>query len=76
MRAGMKEYELEAMLHYEMQKQGCRNFGFVPIIAAGENAATLHYIDNNTTIEDNQLVLLDVVHLMRIIVRILAELSQ
>jgi Xaa-Pro aminopeptidase len=59
-RAGMKEYELEAMLHYEMQKQGCRNFGFVPIIAAGENAATLHYIDNNTTIEDNQLVLLDV----------------
>ncbi|HOQ80410.1 MAG TPA: M24 family metallopeptidase, partial [Candidatus Cloacimonadota bacterium] len=59
-RPGMMEYELEAMLHFEMQKKGCRNYGFVPIVAAGKNAATLHYVDNNTIIEDNQLVLLDV----------------
>ncbi len=59
-RAGMMEYELEAMLHFEMQKRGCRNYGFVPIIAAGKNAATLHYIENDCRIEDDQLVLLDV----------------
>ncbi|HOD53204.1 MAG TPA: Xaa-Pro aminopeptidase [Candidatus Cloacimonadota bacterium] len=59
-RAGMMEYELEAMLHFEMEKRGCRNFGFVPIVAAGKNAATLHYIENNCRIEENQLVLLDV----------------
>lgn len=57
---GMMEYELEAMIHYEMQRKGCRNFGFVPIVAAGVNATTLHYIENNCRIEENELVLLDV----------------
>lgn len=59
-RAGMYEYELEAMLHYEMEKRACRNFGFVPIIASGKNAATLHYVENNCQIKGGDLVLLDV----------------
>ncbi len=59
-KAGMMEYELEAMIHYEMQKKGCRNWGFVPIVASGVNATTLHYVENNCQIQENDLVLLDV----------------
>ncbi|HPT71367.1 MAG TPA: Xaa-Pro aminopeptidase [Candidatus Cloacimonadota bacterium] len=58
--AGMMEYELEAMIYHKMLINGYRNWGFTPIIAAGINATTLHYIDNDTQIADNQLVLMDV----------------
>lgn len=59
-KAGMFEYQLEAMLHFEMQKLDCRNYGFTPIVAGGKNAATLHYSDNNREIKDGEMVLLDV----------------
>ena len=59
-KAGMYEYELEAMLFYEMRRRGLTHFGFAPIIACGVNATTLHYIDNDTQIKDNELVLCDV----------------
>ncbi|MFA7056061.1 MAG: aminopeptidase P family protein [Candidatus Cloacimonadales bacterium] len=58
--AGMFEFELEAMLYNEMLSNGFRFWGFTPIIAAGKNAATLHYIDNDTEIEENEMVLCDV----------------
>lgn len=59
-RPGMMEYELEATLFYRMQVSGTSNWGFAPIIAAGINAATLHYELNNCRIESGELVLLDV----------------
>jgi len=58
--AGMYEYELEAMLSYEMKKRGIPHYGFAPIIATGKNATTLHYIKNNTQIDAGSLVLCDV----------------
>jgi len=58
--AGMMEYELEATLFYRMQVNGLQAWGFAPIIAAGINAATLHYEKNNCRIGDNELVLMDV----------------
>ncbi|HPB44116.1 MAG TPA: aminopeptidase P N-terminal domain-containing protein, partial [Candidatus Syntrophosphaera sp.] len=48
--AGMMEYELEATLFYRMQVNGLQAWGFAPIIAAGINAATLHYEKNNCRI--------------------------
>jgi Xaa-Pro aminopeptidase len=59
-KAGMYEYELEAMLRYEINRRGMQHLGFKPIIAAGINAATLHYDKNNCQIETDALVLLDV----------------
>jgi Xaa-Pro aminopeptidase len=59
-KAGMIEYELEAILFYEMQKQGVQRWGFAPIIAGGINAATLHYKQNNCPIGANDVVLMDV----------------
>ncbi len=57
---GMMEYELEAILQYEITRKGLRHMGFKPIIASGGNAATLHYEQNNSSIGKNDLVLLDV----------------
>ena len=59
-KAGMMEYELEAMLNYEVTKRGLRHMGFKSIIACGVNAATLHYVENNTKVNENDLVLCDV----------------
>jgi Xaa-Pro aminopeptidase len=59
-KAGMFEYELEAMLRYEINRRGLLHMGFKPIIAAGGNATTLHYDKNNCQVEQNELVLLDV----------------
>ncbi len=59
-KAGMMEYELEATLYHTMLSNGFRYWGFTPIIATGINAATLHYIQNDTQINEDELVLLDV----------------
>ncbi len=60
LKAGIYEYQAEAMLHYEMLNAGIRNWGFKPIVAAGKNAATLHYNKNNSKIGKEELLLLDV----------------
>lgn len=59
-KAGMIEYELEAILFYEMQRNGVQNWGFAPIIAAGINATTLHYKLNNCVIAENDVIIMDV----------------
>ncbi len=59
-KAGMMEYELEAKMFYQMQKNGAQNWGFAPIIASGINAATLHYKENKCRIGPEDVVLMDV----------------
>jgi len=59
-KSGMVEYELEAILNYEIIRSGMRHLGFKSIIASGENAATLHYVHNNSKIGKNDLILMDV----------------
>ncbi len=59
-KSGMMEYELEAILQYEITRRGFRHMAFKPIIASGVNATILHYVDNNGRIPEDSLVLLDV----------------
>jgi Xaa-Pro aminopeptidase len=59
-KAGMMEYELEAILGYEAKRNGLVHMGFHPIIASGINTTTLHYSQNNSKIGKNDLILLDV----------------
>ncbi len=59
-KVGMMEYEMEAILQYEATRNGLQHMGFKPIIAAGKNAATLHYEQNNSKIGKNEMLLLDV----------------
>ena len=53
------ENEAEAILAYEFRRRGARH-GFEPIVAAGANATTLHYADNNAALGSNDWLLLDV----------------
>ncbi|MCU0422077.1 MAG: aminopeptidase P family protein [Bacteroidia bacterium] len=56
---GVKEYEIEAEVIHEFIRNGARGHSFSPIVAAGKNACTLHYIDNADTCNDGDLLLLD-----------------
>ena len=58
-KSGMKEYEIEAYFNYILKKNGVKDFAFPTIAATGKNATILHYVDNNTTTEDGELMLLD-----------------
>jgi len=59
-RGMMYEFELESILFYRLQRSGVKTWGFAPIIAAGINAATLHYDKNECQIGNGDLVLMDV----------------
>ena len=57
-RPGLYEYEVEAEFIHEFRRNDARN-SYSPIVAAGANACTLHYVDNSAELEDGQLLLID-----------------
>ncbi len=57
-RPGMNETELHAELVYEFQRNGCPP-AYLPIVAGGSHALTLHYIRNDQPLPDDGLVLID-----------------
>jgi len=59
LKPGVKEYELEADLIGEFTRRRAI-MGYEPIVASGKNACTLHYIDNTSTCEAGDLLLIDV----------------
>lgn len=58
-KAGMKEYELEAYYEFECRRNGIKDYAFKTIAATGENATILHYVDNNCEVKDGELILFD-----------------
>lgn len=60
LKPGVWEYELEAEFMHEFLMNRSRGFAYTPIIAAGNNANVLHYIENNDECKDGDLVLFDV----------------
>ena len=56
---GMNEQELEAFYQYQFSKRGGRFAAYTPIVAGGENACVLHYVENSKALEDGDLVLVD-----------------
>ena len=57
---GGAEYEIEAEFIHEFLKNRSKGFAYTPIIASGNNANVLHYIENNQVCNDGDLILLDV----------------
>lgn len=55
----MKEYQLEAYFEFACRNEGIKDYAFKTIAAAGKNATVLHYVDNNSEVKDNELVLFD-----------------
>jgi Xaa-Pro aminopeptidase len=56
---GVTEYEIEAEWAKEFIKRRSK-FAYTPIIASGENACVLHYLQNDQTCRKGELLLMDV----------------
>jgi len=57
---GVWEYEVEAEYVHEFLRNRSKGFAYTPIIASGNNANVLHYIENNQQCKDGDLLLMDV----------------
>ncbi len=58
-RPGQKEYDVQAEIEYVFRKNGL-SAGFPSIVGSGPNAAILHYNKNDRTMQDGDLLLMDV----------------
>lgn len=54
------EYEIEAEFAHEFIRNRSKGFAYTPIIASGNSANVLHYIENNLQCKSGDLILLDV----------------
>jgi Xaa-Pro aminopeptidase len=53
------EYELQASLEYTFKKGGAYSDAYTSIVAGGNSANTLHYIDNDKKLKKDDLILID-----------------
>lgn len=58
-RPGVWEYEIEAEILHSFISQRATREGYGSIIASGDNARILHYINNNQQCKDGDLILMD-----------------
>jgi Xaa-Pro aminopeptidase len=58
-RPGRSEFEIEAELLHEFRRLGAQAPAYSPIVATGEHACVLHYVQNDGVMRDGELVLID-----------------
>jgi Xaa-Pro aminopeptidase len=56
---GMSEKEVYGTIVGEFYKHGADMEAYGSIVAGGDNACILHYVENNATLNDNELILID-----------------
>jgi Xaa-Pro aminopeptidase len=57
---GVTEYQVEAALEYVFHANGAERVGFTSIVGSGPNSVVLHYDKNRRTLEEGDLVVVDV----------------
>ena len=58
-RPGGTEYKIEAELLHEFRRLGSQAPAYTSIVASGANACVLHYVNNDATLKDGDLLLID-----------------
>ncbi|HNN70543.1 MAG TPA: Xaa-Pro aminopeptidase [Ferruginibacter sp.] len=58
-RPGVMEYEIEAEIYHSFLMQRATGPGYGSIIASGDRARTLHYVENNQECKEGELLLMD-----------------
>jgi Xaa-Pro aminopeptidase len=58
-RPGVMEYEIEAEIFHSFLSQRSTGPAYSSIIASGDRARTLHYVENNRECKDGELLLMD-----------------
>ncbi|KAI9835625.1 MAG: hypothetical protein M1837_003698 [Sclerophora amabilis] len=53
------EKELSAFLDYQFKMEGCDATAYIPVVAGGEHALSIHYVRNDDTFRNGELVLVD-----------------
>jgi Xaa-Pro aminopeptidase len=56
---GVMEYEIEAEIYHSFLSQRATRPAYNSIVASGDRARTLHYIENNQACKDGELILMD-----------------
>jgi Xaa-Pro aminopeptidase len=56
---GLYEYQVEAEIVHEFMHDGLRSVAYPSIVAGGENACVLHYVDNKDKLKKGDLLLID-----------------
>ncbi|XP_014784854.1 xaa-Pro aminopeptidase 3 [Octopus bimaculoides] len=56
---GMNESMLVAKMDYECRIRGAQYLAYPPVVAGGNRANTVHYVNNNQIVNDGELVLMD-----------------
>ena len=56
---GLYEYQIEAELLHEFAQNGLRAVAYPSIVAGGQNACVLHYIENKDKLQNGDLLLID-----------------
>jgi intermediate cleaving peptidase 55 len=54
-----KEKDLWAFLDYGFRIGGCDTYAYVPVIAGGKNALSIHYVRNDDLLKEDDMVLVD-----------------
>jgi Xaa-Pro aminopeptidase len=57
---GVWEYEIEAEFMHEFLRNRSKKFAYTPIVASGNNANVLHYIENNQQCKAGEIILMDI----------------
>ncbi|MFT5451069.1 MAG: Xaa-Pro aminopeptidase [Enterobacterales bacterium] len=56
---GVWEYQIEADLHHQFAINGARFPAYNSIVASGDNACILHYVENESELKDGDLLMID-----------------
>ena len=56
---GVTEYEIEAEITHEFTRNGSKGHAYEPIIASGADSCVLHYVKNDKTCKDGDILLFD-----------------
>ncbi|RZC33528.1 Xaa-Pro aminopeptidase 3, partial [Asbolus verrucosus] len=58
-RPGMSEHQIFATVDYECRMKGAEFLAYPPVVAGGDRANIIHYINNNQIVDDGDMVLMD-----------------
>ena len=58
-RPGLYEYQVQAEIEHIFRKEGGIGIAYPSIVASGENACILHYIENDRQMQNDELLLID-----------------
>lgn len=56
---GISEHEIFATVDYHTRLNGAEYLAYLPVVAGGERANIIHYINNTQIVKDGELVLMD-----------------